>query len=51
MADSRLEIIRRSLNESEKKKVQHLLQKAYGANGEGFYVYAPKQKGNVKVHK
>ena len=25
------------------------MQKAYSANGEGFYVYAPKQKGNVKV--
>jgi hypothetical protein len=25
-----------------------LLQKAYSANAEGFYVYAPKQKGNVK---
>jgi len=44
-----LKLIRRSLSESEKKKVQHLLQKAYSANGEGFYVYAPKQKGNVKV--
>lgn len=43
-----LKLIRRSLSESEKKKVQHLLQKAYSANGEGFYVHAPKQKGNVK---
>ncbi|GAB6170646.1 hypothetical protein JCM15765_01240 [Paradesulfitobacterium aromaticivorans] len=43
-----LKLIRRSLNEVEKKKVQPLLQKAYSANGEGFYVYAPKQKGNVK---
>jgi len=44
-----LKLIRRHLNQEEKKKVQHLLQKAYSANGEGFYVYAPKQKGNVKV--
>jgi hypothetical protein len=43
-----LKLIRRSLSEKEKKKVQPLLQKAYQANGEGFYVYAPKQKGNVK---
>lgn len=44
-----LKLIRSHLNEEEKKKVQHLLQKAYSANGEGFYVHAPKQKGNVKV--
>ena len=44
-----LKLIRRNLDGKEKKKVQHLLQKAYSANGEGFYVYAPKQKGNVKV--
>ncbi len=44
-----LKLIRRRLSEAEKKKVQPLLQKAYTANGEGFYVYAPKQKGNVKV--
>ena len=44
-----LKLIRRCLSESEKKKVQHLLQKAFSANGEGFYVHAPKQKGNVKV--
>jgi len=44
-----LKLIRRSLSEQEKKKIQPLLQKAYKANGEGFYVYAPKQKGNVRV--
>ncbi|GAB6172984.1 hypothetical protein JCM15765_24620 [Paradesulfitobacterium aromaticivorans] len=43
-----LKLIRRSLNDVEKKEVQPLLQKAYSANGEGFYVYAPKHKGNVK---
>ena len=43
-----LKLIRSNLNEAE-KKIQHLLQKAYSANGEGFYVYAPRQKGNVKV--
>lgn len=43
-----LKLIRKGLNEKEKKKVQPLLQKAYAANGKGFYVYAPKQTGNVK---
>jgi len=43
-----LKLIRSHLNEAEKKKIQYLLQKAYTANGEGFYVYAPRQKGNVK---
>lgn len=43
-----LKLIRRSLNEDEKRQVQPRLQKAYSANGEGFYVHAPKQKGNVK---
>jgi len=44
-----LKVIRRSLSEEEKKKVQPLLQAAYKENGDGFYVYAPKQKGNVKI--
>ena len=44
-----LKLIRRSLSDTEKEEVQPLLQKAYQNNGEGFYVYAPKQKGNVKV--
>ncbi|MED0676028.1 transposase [Aneurinibacillus thermoaerophilus] len=43
-----LKLIRRTVSEIEKKKIQPLLQKAYSANAEGFYVYAPKQKGNVK---
>lgn len=43
-----LKLIRKSLNEEEKKEVQPLLQKAYSDNGKGFYVYAPKQKGNLK---
>jgi hypothetical protein len=43
-----LKLIRQKLSNEEKKKVQPILQKAYSANGEGFYVYAPKQKGNVK---
>ena len=37
------------MTDKEKKEIQPLLQKAYSANGEGFYVHAPKQKGNVKA--
>jgi hypothetical protein len=43
-----LKLIRRNLTDEEKRRIQGRLQKAYTANGEGFYVYAPKQKGNVK---
>jgi hypothetical protein len=43
-----LKLIRRNLTEQEKKQVQPRLQKAYSSNGEGFYVHAPKQKGNIK---
>lgn len=43
-----LKLIRKKLTKQEMKKVQPRLQKAYSENGEGFYVYAPKQKGNVK---
>ena len=43
-----LKLIRKQLSVEEKKQVQPRLQKAYSENGEGFYVYAPKQKGNVK---
>ena len=43
-----LKLIRRKLNETEKKKVQPLLQKAYKENRKGFYINAPKQRGNVR---
>jgi len=43
-----LKLIRRKFSEQEKRQVQSRLQKAYSENGEGFYVHAPKQKGNVK---
>ncbi|MEK0317426.1 IS91 family transposase [Cohnella sp. 56] len=43
-----LKLIRRQLSEEEKKRVQGRLQKAYTANGEGFYVHAPKQRGAVR---
>lgn len=42
-----LKMIRAYLSPKEKKKVQGRLQKAYSANGDGFYVYAPKSRGNV----
>lgn len=43
-----LKLIRKNLSKEEKKKVQPRLQKAFSENGEGFYVYAPKQKGKIK---
>ncbi|MCM3652230.1 transposase [Metabacillus litoralis] len=43
-----LKLIRRNVSEKEKKRIQPLLQKAFSANAKGFYVYAPKQRGNVK---
>lgn len=43
-----LKMIRKHLSPKEKKRVQARLQKAYSENGDGFYVYAPKQKGNIK---
>jgi len=43
-----LKLIRRSVSEEEKKRIQPRLQNAFINNGKGFYVHAPKQKGNVK---
>jgi hypothetical protein len=43
-----LKLIRKTLTEQEKRKVQPLLQKAYKNNPDGFYIHAPKQRGNVK---
>ncbi|OXS57890.1 IS91 family transposase, partial [Cohnella sp. CIP 111063] len=44
-----LKLIRRTLTEEEKRQVQPLLQRAYQSNDKGFYVHAPKQRGNVKA--
>lgn len=44
-----LKLIRRNLNEKDKKQVQGRLQQAYSNNGEGFFVHAPRQKGNVRA--
>ncbi|MEI3611354.1 transposase [Pseudogracilibacillus sp. SO30301A] len=43
-----LKLIRKNLSNKEKKQVQPRLQKAFSENGEGFYVYAPKQRGKIK---
>ncbi|MBB4075532.1 hypothetical protein GGR02_003369 [Anoxybacillus voinovskiensis] len=43
-----LKLIRKGISEEEKKRIQPRLQQAFTNNGEGFYVYAPKQKGKVK---
>lgn len=43
-----LKLIRKGVNEKEKKRIQPRLQKAFTNNGEGFYVYAPKQRGKIK---
>lgn len=43
-----LKLIRKNLTKQEKKRIQPRLQKAFSANGEGFYVYAPKQRGKIK---
>jgi len=43
-----LKLIRNGVSKKEKKRIQPRLQKAFTNNGEGFYVYAPKQKGKIK---
>ncbi|MDF1511650.1 transposase, partial [Robertmurraya sp. DFI.2.37] len=43
-----LKLIRNGVSEEEKKIIQPRLQKAFTNNGEGFYVYAPKQSGKIK---
>jgi len=43
-----LKLIRRGVTEHEKKRIQPRLQRAFSNNGKGFYVHAPKQRGNVK---
>lgn len=43
-----LKLIRNGVSEEEKKIIQPRLQKVFTNNGEGFYVYAPKQRGKIK---
>jgi hypothetical protein len=44
-----LKLIRQNLSEADKKRAQPLLQKAYTENKEGFYIYAPKGRGDLKA--
>ncbi len=43
-----LKLIRRGVSDKARKKIQPRLQKAFNNNGEGFYVHAPKQRGDIK---
>ncbi len=43
-----LKLLRKKLDEAEKKRIQPLLQKAWTDHGKGFYIYAPKQRGSIK---
>lgn len=43
-----LKLIRRTLSEWDKKRVQKRLQAAYKKNGDGFYIHAPK-RSRVKL--
>ncbi len=43
-----LKFIRKHVTKEEKKRIQPRLQKAFSNNGEGFYVFVPKQKGKIK---
>lgn len=43
-----LKILREKLDGGEKKRIQPLLQSAWKDHENGFYIYAPKQKGNVR---
>ncbi|WP_424955040.1 IS91 family transposase [Effusibacillus lacus] len=43
-----LSLIRGHLNQRERKKYRKLLDEAYRENPDGFYVHAPKRKGNVQ---
>jgi hypothetical protein len=43
-----LKMLRKNLNAAEKKRIQPLLQKAWTEHADGFFIYAPKRKGNVK---
>nr|WP_246516631.1 transposase [Salicibibacter cibarius] len=43
-----LKLIRKHLSGKDKKRVQARLQQAFSKNGEGFYIYAPKQRGKAQ---
>jgi hypothetical protein len=43
-----LKLLREKLDREEIKRIQPLLQQAWNQHQNGFYVYAPKQKGNIR---
>ncbi|HWR44842.1 IS91 family transposase, partial [Sporomusa sp.] len=43
-----LKMLREKLSREEIKRIQPILQQAWNNHQNGFYVYAPKQKGNIK---
>ena len=43
-----LKMLREKLSSAEKKRVQSILQKAWSDHKDGFYIYAPKQRGSIK---
>lgn len=43
-----LKLIRKELTTKEKQEIQPLLQAAYTNNPNGFYIYAPKQRGSIR---
>lgn len=43
-----LKLLREKLSREEIKRIQPILQKAWNDHKNGFYIYAPKQKGNIK---
>ncbi|XEQ91676.1 hypothetical protein SCACP_04840 [Sporomusa carbonis] len=43
-----LKLLREKLSREEIKRIQPILQQAWNNHQNGFYIYAPKQKGNIK---
>ena len=44
-----LKLLREKLSREELKRNQPILQRAWKDHPEGFYIYAPKQRGNIKA--
>ena len=43
-----LKLLREKLSREEIKRIQPILQRAWKDHPDGFYIYAPKQRGNIK---
>ena len=43
-----LKLVREKLSTEEIKRIQPILQRAWKEHPDGFYIYAPKQRGNIK---